>query len=83
MQISTMRIDELDKLHIKKIGEKKLPEFSPGDTLKVNVRIIEGKRQRIQAYEGVCIAKKNALNPWTSVSPGVYNSRHVKRTGFI
>jgi len=59
MQISTMRIDELDKLHIKKIGEKKLPEFSPGDTLKVNVRIIEGKRQRIQAYEGVCIAKKN------------------------
>ncbi|NCU63854.1 MAG: 50S ribosomal protein L19, partial [Candidatus Fonsibacter ubiquis] len=54
-----MRIDELDKLHIKKIGEKKLPEFSPGDTLKVNVRIIEGKRQRIQAYEGVCIAKKN------------------------
>ena len=58
MQISTMRIDELDKLHIKKIGEKKLPEFSPGDTLKVNVRIIEGKRQRIQAYEGVCIAKK-------------------------
>ncbi len=54
MQISTMRIDELDKLHIKKIGEKKLPEFSPGDTLKVNVRIIEGKRQRIQAYEGVC-----------------------------
>lgn len=59
MQISTMRIDELDKLHINKIGEKKLPEFSPGDTLKVNVRIIEGKRQRIQAYEGVCIAKKN------------------------
>ena len=59
MQISTMRIDELDKLHIKKISEKKkIPEFSPGDTLKVNVRIIEGKRQRIQAYEGVCIAKK-------------------------
>jgi large subunit ribosomal protein L19 len=60
MQISSMRIDELDKLHIKKIGEKKnIPDFSPGDTLKVNVRIIEGKRQRIQAYEGVCIAKKN------------------------
>jgi large subunit ribosomal protein L19 len=60
MQISKMRIDELDKLHIKKISEKKkIPEFSPGDTLKVNVRIIEGKRQRIQAYEGVCIAKKN------------------------
>ena len=54
-----MRIDEIDKLHIKQIGEKKkIPEFSPGDTLKVNVRIIEGKRQRIQAYEGVCSAKK-------------------------
>ena len=50
MQISTMRIDELDKLHIKKIGEKKLPEFSPGDTLKVNVRIIEGKTRFLKQY---------------------------------
>ena len=58
MQISTMRIDELDKLHIKKIGEKKLPEFSPGDTLKVNVRIIEGKRQRGEIPTGEII-----LNP--------------------
>ena len=39
--------------------KKSYQNFSPGDTLKVNVRIIEGKRQRIQAYEGVCIAKKN------------------------
>ena len=34
-------------------------DFNPGDTVKVNVRIVEGKKQRVQAYEGVCIAKKN------------------------
>ncbi len=36
---------------------KKIPTFSPGDTLKVNVRVIEGTRERVQAYEGVCIAR--------------------------
>lgn len=36
---------------------KKFPEFSPGDTVKVNVRIKEGERSRIQAYEGVCIGR--------------------------
>ncbi|MFM7985667.1 MAG: 50S ribosomal protein L19, partial [Candidatus Fonsibacter sp.] len=60
MQNLSMRIEDLDREHIKKIGEKKkIPEFSPGDTIKVNVRIVEGKRQRIQAFEGVCIARKN------------------------
>jgi large subunit ribosomal protein L19 len=38
---------------------KEMPIFAPGDTLKVNVRVIEGTRERIQAYEGVCIARKN------------------------
>ena len=38
-------------------SEKKTPEFSPGDTLKVNVKVIEGTRERIQAYEGVCISR--------------------------
>jgi large subunit ribosomal protein L19 len=37
-----------------------IPEFSPGDTVRVNVRVIEGERERIQAYEGICIARKNA-----------------------
>ncbi len=37
-----------------------LPEFSPGDTVRVNVKVVEGSRERIQAYEGVCIARKNA-----------------------
>jgi large subunit ribosomal protein L19 len=36
-----------------------MPEFAPGDTIKVNVKVVEGERERIQAYEGVCIARKN------------------------
>lgn len=39
---------------------RKLPEFGPGDTVVVNVKVKEGSRERVQAYEGVCIAKKNA-----------------------
>jgi len=39
---------------------RKLPEFGPGDTVIVNVKVKEGTRERVQAYEGVCIAKKNA-----------------------
>jgi len=53
-------IEEINKASIKKILEKrKIPEFSSGDTIKVGVRIAEGKRERIQYFEGVCIAKKN------------------------
>ena len=39
------------------MGDKKIPAFQPGDTVRVNVRIKEGERERIQAYEGVCIAR--------------------------
>ncbi|QUD86694.1 50S ribosomal protein L19 [Phenylobacterium montanum] len=39
------------------MGDKKVPDFQPGDTLRVNVRIKEGDRERVQAYEGVCIAR--------------------------
>ena len=38
----------------------KIPDFAPGDTVRVNVRVIEGTRERVQAYEGLCIARKNA-----------------------
>lgn len=38
----------------------KVPEFSPGDTVRVNVKVVEGSRERVQAYEGVCVARKNA-----------------------
>jgi large subunit ribosomal protein L19 len=40
--------------------KRSLPDFSPGDTVVVNVKVKEGNRERVQAYEGVCIAKKNA-----------------------
>ena len=53
-------IEEINKENVKKIlAKKKIPEFFAGDTVKVGVRIVEGKRERIQYFEGVCIAKKN------------------------
>ena len=53
-------IDEINQANVKKISaEKKLPSFFPGDIVKVGVKITEGKRDRIQYFEGVCIAKKN------------------------
>ena len=53
-------IEDINRESTKKILEKKkIPEFSAGDTIKVGVRIVEGKRERIQYFEGVCIAKKN------------------------
>ena len=53
-------IDEINKANVAQISaEKKLPDFFPGDIIKVGVKISEGKRDRIQYFEGVCIAKKN------------------------
>ena len=53
-------IEEINKNTVQKIlTKKKIPEFFSGDTIKVGVRISEGKRERIQYFEGVCIAKKN------------------------
>tara|TARA_B100000965_G_scaffold79578_1_gene63374 strand:- start:131 stop:643 length:513 start_codon:yes stop_codon:yes gene_type:complete len=53
-------IEEINQASVKKISsEKKIPEFFPGDIIKVGVKITEGKRDRIQYFEGVCIAKKN------------------------
>ena len=54
-------------------GGDSIPEFSPGDTLRVNVRVVEGERERIQAYEGVCIARKNA---------GINSSFTVRKLSF-
>ena len=52
-------IEDINRESVKKIlAKKKLPEFSAGDTIKVGVRIVEGQRERIQYFEGVCIAKK-------------------------
>jgi large subunit ribosomal protein L19 len=55
-------IDQINAEQIEKhlaAGEA-IPDFSPGDTLRVRVKVVEGTRERIQAFEGVCIARKNA-----------------------
>ena len=53
-------IEDINRESIKRIlTNKKVPEFFSGDTVKIGVRIVEGKRERIQYFEGVCIAKKN------------------------
>lgn len=51
--IEQLRKEEADRL----LAARKVPEFRPGDTVRVNVRIKEGDRERVQAYEGVCIAR--------------------------
>lgn len=53
--IQTLEAEQIAKL----IGDKKIPEFRPGDTLRVGVKVVEGDRTRVQNYEGVCIARSN------------------------
>lgn len=54
-------LQKIEQAQIEALTEgKTMPEFSPGDTVKVNVKVIEGTRERIQAFEGVCIARKMA-----------------------
>ena len=54
-------IQSLEQEQVAKLtAAKSIPDFSPGDTVKVNVKVIEGTRERLQAYEGVVIARKNA-----------------------
>ncbi len=53
-------IEQLEQEQITKLtAERAILAFSPGDTVRVNVKVVEGSRERIQAFEGVCIAKKN------------------------
>ena len=67
-------LDKIEKQQIEKIlAERPIPDFSSGDTLKVNVKVVEGTRERIQAFEGVCIARKNA---------GVRSSFTVRKISF-
>ena len=54
-------IEEINQEQVGKLtADKAAPIFAPGDTLKVNVRVVEGTRERVQAFEGVCIARKNS-----------------------
>ena len=54
--IQTLEKEQMAKLS----ANKEIPEFAPGDTLQVNVKVVEGERTRIQAYEGVCIGRAGA-----------------------
>src|SRR5579872_4523828 len=54
-------LQTLDQEQVKKLSEgRAVPEFGAGDTVRVSVKVVEGERERVQAFEGVCIARKNA-----------------------
>ena len=53
-------LETFEKKQIERLtGKKRIPTFRPGDTLKVTIRITEGDKSRLQAFEGMCIARKN------------------------
>src|SRR6202521_6417771 len=54
--LKTLETQQIEKL----LAGRTIPEFQPGDTVRVSVKVVEGERERIQAFEGVCIARKNA-----------------------
>jgi large subunit ribosomal protein L19 len=67
-------IKELEAAEAERLLAKRaIPEFQPGDTLRVNVRIKEGERERVQAYEGVCIARAGG---------GIHESFTVRKISF-
>ena len=53
-------LDKIEKSQMEAVIEQRsLPEFGPGDTAKISVKVVEGSRERVQAFEGVCIARSN------------------------
>ena len=53
-------LDKIGKAQMNAVTEQRaIPEFGPGDTLKINVKVVEGSRERVQAFEGVCIGRSN------------------------
>ncbi|MCH8927032.1 MAG: 50S ribosomal protein L19 [Proteobacteria bacterium] len=68
-------IEKLEQEQVAKLSAgREIPDFSPGDTLRVNVKVTEGARERIQVFEGVCIARKNrGLNSSFTVRKISYN----------
>ena len=67
-------IQQLEKEEATRLaGLRKTPDFQPGDTVRVNVRIKEGERERVQAYEGVCIARNGA---------GIHENFTVRKISF-
>src|SRR5438445_9627850 len=72
-------IDTLEKEEIARLG-KTLPEFSPGDTVVVSVSVVEGERKRVQAFEGVVIAKRNRGLNSSFVVRKISSGEGVERT---
>jgi large subunit ribosomal protein L19 len=66
-------IEQLEKEEAQRLSARKVPEFRPGDTVRVNVKIKEGERERVQAYEGVCIARSGT---------GVHENFTVRKISF-
>jgi large subunit ribosomal protein L19 len=72
-------IQEIEKEEIARLG-KKLPDFAPGDTVIVNVNVVEGERKRAQAFEGVVIAKRNRGLNSSFIVRKVSSGEGVERT---
>ena len=72
-------IEQIEAEEIKRMG-KKLPDFAPGDTVIVNVSVVEGERKRVQAYEGVVIAKRNRGLNSSFVVRKISSGEGVERT---
>jgi large subunit ribosomal protein L19 len=66
-------IEQLEAEEAKRLSARKVPEFRPGDTVRVNVKIKEGERERVQAYEGVCIARSGS---------GIHENFTVRKISF-
>ena len=67
-------IQKINKAKLEEMkGARNVPEFAPGDTLRVQVKVTEGDKSRLQAYEGICIARKNA---------GINSSFTVRKISF-
>ena len=63
-------LDKIGQAQIDAVNEQRvIPEFGPGDTMKINVKVVEGSRERVQAFEGVCIGRSNRCLLYTSPSP--------------
>src|SRR5512134_920981 len=72
-------IKQLEQEEIARLG-KKIPDFAPGDTVVVNVNVVEGERKRLQAYEGVVIAKRNRGLSSSFIVRKVSSGEGVERT---
>ena len=72
-------IQQVEQDEIARLG-KTIPEFAPGDTVVVNVRVVEGDRKRVQAYEGVVIAKRNRGLNSSFIVRKISNGEGVERT---